>query len=245
MEILFQILGSTFIVSLVSFIGILVLIMKEKFLSKILLFLVAFSAGSLIGAAFLHLLPEALEKNEEIETSLFVIFGYVFFFFLEKFLLWHHCHKVEHVKTFGYLNLISDGIHNFIDGLIIAVSFLSSISLGIMSTLAVISHEIPQEIGDFGVLIYSRFKKKRALILNFITALTAFFGGLTGFFISSYVERFTLLLPFAAGSFIYISSSDMIPEIKKIEELKKSFLFFLVFLSGIFIMLLSKILIVF
>ncbi len=241
MEVLFQILISTFVVSLISFIGILILLIKEKILSKILLFLVAFSAGSLIGAAFLHLLPESMEKAFGIEIFLSVLFGYISFFFLEKFLLWHHCHKVEHVHTLGYVNLISDSIHNFVDGLIIAASFLSNMNLGIISSLAVISHEIPQEIGDFGVLLFSGFKKKKALILNFIVALAALAGGIVGFFIFFHVEKFiSLLLPFAAGSFIYISSSDMIPEIKKTEDLKSSIFLFLIFLFGIFIMFSSK-----
>ncbi|MGC8812151.1 MAG: ZIP family metal transporter [Candidatus Aenigmatarchaeota archaeon] len=243
MNTLLLILSSTIIVSLISFVGILVLLIKGKMLRKILLFLVAFSAGSLIGAAFLHLLPEAVEKSFGVEIFLSVLLGYVSFFFLEKFLLWHHCHEIEHVHTLGYVNLISDAIHNFVDGLIIAASFLSSLSLGIISSLAVISHEIPQEIGDFGVLLYSGFKKKKALLLNFIVALTALAGGIAGFFVSSYVEKFTsLLLPFAAGSFIYISSSDMIPELKKIEGLEKSSFVFLVFLVGILLMFISKVL---
>jgi zinc and cadmium transporter len=242
MEVLAAIVGSTILVSLISFVGIFVLLIKGKILSKILLFLVAFSAGSLIGAAFLHLLPEAMEKSFGIEMFLSVLFGYISFFFLEKFLLWHHCHEVEHVHTLGYVNLISDSIHNFVDGLIIAASFLSSTSLGIISSLAVIFHEIPQEIGDLGVLLFSGFKKKKALILNFIVALAALAGGIVGFFISSHVEKFTsLLLPFAAGSFIYISSSDMIPEIRKIEGLKNSFSIFLVFLLGILLMYFSKV----
>ncbi|MFH8109163.1 MAG: ZIP family metal transporter [Candidatus Aenigmatarchaeota archaeon] len=240
MDIL-PILASTFIVSSISFVGLAVLLIKEKLLGKILLVLVAFSAGSLVGAAFLHLLPEAMEKSSGIEIFSSVLFGYVSFFFLEKFLLWHHCHKVEHVHTLGYVNLISDAIHNFVDGLIIAASFLSSFSLGIITTLAVIFHEIPQEIGDFGVLLYSKFKKRKALTLNFLVALAAFAGGILGFFVSAHTEKFTsFLLPFAAGSFIYISSSDMIPEIKKAEGLKKSFILFLIFILGILLMLASK-----
>ncbi|MCS7106139.1 MAG: ZIP family metal transporter [Candidatus Aenigmarchaeota archaeon] len=240
MDIL-PIIASTLTVSLISFIGILVLLIKEKLLGKILLILVAFSAGSLIGASFLHLLPEVMEKSLGVEIFVSILFGYVSFFFLEKFLLWHHCHKVEHVHTLGYVNLISDAIHNFIDGLIIAASFLSSFNLGIITTSAVIFHEVPQEIGDFGVLLYSKFKKRKALILNFIVALAALAGGIVGFFVSSHVEEFTsLLLPFAAGSFIYISSSDMIPEIKKTEGLKRSSLLFLIFILGIMLMFASR-----
>jgi len=242
MMLLFYILLSTFIVSLISFIGILVLSIRERILSKVLLLLVAFAAGSLLGVSFFHLLPEAMETSEGFEVFASVLSGYVFVYFLEKFLLWHHCHKVKHVHTLGYANLISDSIHNFIDGLTIAVSFLSSVGLGIVSTLAISWHEIPQEIGDFGVLLYSRINKRKAIYLNFASALACVLGGLLGFFISSHVGNIvSLLLPFAAGNFIYISSSDMIPEIKKSERLKESLTLFLVFLLGIFVMLFSKI----
>jgi len=141
------------------------------------------------------------------------------------------------------MNLIGDTIHNFTDGLIIAASFITNFHLGIVTTLAIAFHEIPQEIGDFGVLLYSGFKKSKALILNFLAALTVVFGGIVGYFISAYLELFTIfLLPLAAGGFIYIASSDLIPEIRKEEDLKKSLLTLLIFLIGILIMWFARLL---
>jgi len=238
MKLLLWILLSTFLVSLISFIGIFTLILKEKLLNKILLVLVSFSAGALMGGAFLHLIPEALEKVKETEIFLFVLGGIVLFFLIEKVLRWRHCHKGKcDVHSFAYMNLIGDGVHNLIDGLIIAASFLADVGLGIITTIAVALHEIPQEIGDFGVLVYGGLKKSKALFLNFITALMAVLGGITGFYFSSYKEiSLMFLLPFAAGGFIYIAASDLIPEIKKEVNLKKSLLYFSIFVLGIVLM---------
>jgi zinc and cadmium transporter len=229
---------STFIISLISFIGIFTLTLKDKLLDKIVLLLVSLSAGALMGGAFLHLLPESVELHEGLDIFLFVLVGFALFFLIEKVLHWRHCHKGEcQVHTFTYMNLIGDSIHNFIDGLIMATSFVISIPLGLTTTMAIALHEIPQEIGDFGVLIYGGFTKKKALILNFLTALTAVLGGLIGFFISNMVENVKLfILPFAAGGFLYIAASDLIPEIRKEIRLKKSMICFGIFILGIFIM---------
>jgi zinc and cadmium transporter len=229
---------STFIISLISFIGIFTLALKDKLLDKIVLLLVSLSAGALMGGAFLHLLPESVELSEGLDVFLFVLVGFALFFLIEKVLHWRHCHKGEcKVHTFTYMNLIGDSIHNFIDGLIMATSFVISIPLGMTTTMAIALHEIPQEIGDFGVLIYGGFTKKKALVLNFLTALTAVLGGLIGFFISNMVENVKLIiLPFAAGGFLYIAASDLIPEIRKETSLKKSMIYFGIFIVGIFIM---------
>jgi len=241
MNILFLIIGSTFLISLIAFVGMITLFLKERLLSKILLILVAFSAGALMGGAFLHLLPEAVSKSIDIEIFWWVLVGFIFFFLMEKVLQWHHCHKTRHPHTFGYMNLIGDAIHNFTDGLIIAASFIVNPSLGIATTIVIAAHEIPQEIGDFGVLIYSGFKKFKALTLNFIAALTVVIGGLTGYFISAYIQQsIFFLLPLAAGGFIYIASSDLIPEIRKEVEAKKSFLIFITFLIGILLMWIAR-----
>jgi zinc and cadmium transporter len=250
MTTLFYILLSTFLISLISFIGVLILFLKEKFLNNILLILVAFSAGTLIGGAFLHLIPEAINKVGLEETSLFkvflyLLFGFCIFFILEQFIGWHHHHTKEHpeIKSFSYLILISDAIHNFIDGLIIAASFLVALPIGMITTLMVALHEIPQEIGDFGVLVYSGFKKIKALFLNFLSGASAILGGLFGFLISEKIgESIVFLLPFAAGSFIYIACSDLIPEIKSQASSPKSIIHFLVFLLGIGLMLGMKLL---
>jgi len=246
MGILFYILISTFLISLISFLGAITLFLKEKLLNKILLILVAFSAGSLLGGAFFHLIPEAIERVgvEGISNLFFyLILGLCLFFILENFLNWHHHHAMEHpeIKSFSYLILISDTIHNFIDGLIIAGSFVVSFQVGVVTALAVVLHEIPQELGDFGVLVYGGFKKSKALFLNFLSALAAIFGGFFGFLLSERIGNSTIfLLPFAAGNFIYIAASDLLPEIKHKESLRKSSIHFFVFLLGIVLMLLIK-----
>jgi len=242
MIILFYILISNFIISLISLIGIFTLMIKEKLLQKILLFLVSLSAGALMGGAFIHLLPEAQEKYRDGNMFLIVLLSFIFFFFVEKLLHWRHCHKGKcEIHTFGYMNLFGDAVHNFIDGLVIAATFLTDIKLGIATSLAVFLHEIPQEIGDFGVLLYSGFGRKKAIISNFLVALTAVLGGLIGYFLSFSIDRFTTyLLPFTAGGFIYIAASDLMPEIRKETNLKKSLVSFAVFIVGILLMFLVK-----
>ena len=239
---LLLILSSTFIVSIISLIGVVTLAIKEKFLKTILFLLIAFSAGALIGGAFLHLIPEAIEKSNPPEVFILVLAGFVLFFLLEKYLYWRHCHDgICHVHTFSYLNLIGDGLHNFIDGLVIAGSFIASVRLGIFTTLLVIIHEIPQELGDFGVLVYGGFSRQKALFYNFISALTAFIGAILGYFLSTKISGFSyILLSFTAGGFIYISSSDLIPEIHKETEQKKSFLSLVFFLLGIGLMFILR-----
>lgn len=242
MTTLFYILISNFIISLVGLIGIFTLTIKEKLLQKILLFLVSLSAGALMGGAFIHLLPEAQEKYRNGNMFLIVLLSFIFFFLIEKLLHWRHCHKGKcEIHTFGYMNLFGDSIHNFIDGLVIAATFLTDIKLGIATSLAVILHEIPQEIGDFGVLLYAGFGKKKAIIANFLIALTAVLGGLVGYFLSFSIDRFTTyLLPFTAGGFIYIAASDLMPEIRKETNLKKSLVSFAVFIMGVLLMFLVK-----
>ena len=216
MSELLAILASVTAVSIVSLIGILFVGMKESFVGRVLMALVGFSSGSLIGAAFIDLLPEALEKTGQ-AIFYYVIVGIVFFFAMEKFLYWRHCHDEKcPIHIFAYLNLMGDGIHNFIDGTIIAASFLASYPLGYAATLAVIFHEIPQELGDFGVLLYGGFGKRKALTYNFMSALAAVAGSLVTYYLASSiygVEWF--LIPFAAGGFIYIAATDLMPELHK------------------------------
>jgi len=229
---------STFFISLVAFVGLVGLVVKENLLNKILSSLVALSAGTLIGAAFLDLIPEAVMQSTTSAVFSFVLIGFVFFFFTEKLLYWRHCHEGQcPVHTFAYLNLLGDGIHNFIDGLVIAASFIADTHLGLITTLAIFLHEVPQEIGDFGVLIYAGIEKKKALFFNFLTALTAILGGTIGYFLFSFVRAQTsFLIPFAAGGFIYIAASDLIPEMRKETDKKESFLTLTVFLLGILTM---------
>jgi zinc and cadmium transporter len=240
---LIQILVATFVVSLISLVGILTLFLKKELLNKVLLVLVALSAGGLLGGAFLHLLPEAVEEaGATLDIFLYLLLGFCLFFVLEQFLRWRHEHGTVHkVQPFSYLILISDSVHNFIDGLIIAASFVVSFHIGIVTTLAVALHEIPQELGDFGVLIYGGFSRARALTFNYISAITAIVGGVTGYYLSSAMEDSTIyLLSFAAGSFIYIAAADLIPEIKHTTDLKRSLLHFVAFLAGLALMLVIR-----
>lgn len=246
---LIYILIATFLISAIAFIGALTLFLKQELLNKVLLILVSFSAGALIGGAFLHLIPEAIikvgiEEGEILKVFLYLIFGFVIFFILEQFISWHHhhdCVDCEKVAPFSYLVLISDGFHNFIDGFIIAASFIISFPVGLVTTLAVALHEIPQEIGDFGVLVYGGMKRTKALLLNFLSALVVVFGGIAGFFLSERIgDSIVFLLPFAAGNFIYIAASDLIPEIKHNKTSQNSVTCFFLFLLGIILMLLLK-----
>jgi zinc and cadmium transporter len=161
---------------------------------------------------------------------------------MEQFIKWHHHHSVDHpeIKPFSYLILFSDSLHNFIDGLVIAGSFVVGTGAGMVTSLAVVLHEVPQEIGDFAVLICGGFKKKQALFFNFISASLAILGGVVGFFIFKDMENVSFLLPFTAGSFIYIAASDLIPQIKEELGFKKSAIHFLLFLAGIAMMFLMK-----
>src|SRR4030042_3986025 len=237
-----DILIATFLISSGALIGIFSLAARKDLLEKILLFLVGLSAGTLMGGAFLHLIPEAAEKLELSTVFSIVLFAFIIFYLIEKIFHWRHCHKGHCVvHPFGYVNLIGDSVHNFIDGLIIAATFLVDVRLGITTTLAIAFHEIPQEIGDFGVLVYSGFEKIRALTLNFLVALTVVAGGIVGYFLSFNIENLVIyLLPFAAGGFLYISTSDLIPEIRKETNVKKSLISFSFFLIGIVIMYLAK-----
>lgn len=230
---------ATFIISLISFVGVFTLALNKKLLNSIVFYLVALAAGALLGGAFFHLIPEAFAEFPEAPIFVYVLTGFILFFMIEKVLHWRHCHK-EHceIHTFAYTSLIGDSVHNFIDGLVIAAGFMVNPALGITTTVAIALHEIPQEIGDFGVLVHGGFKKTKALFYNFLTAVTAVIGGIVGYFVSN-PTFLSFLLPFTAGGFIYISASDLIPEIRKEISINKSIFIFAMFLIGIGIMYFS------
>ncbi|MBS4014405.1 MAG: ZIP family metal transporter [Bacteroidetes bacterium] len=231
---------SVLIVSLISLIGVFAFAIKEEKLKKTLLLLVSFSAGALLGGAFFHLLPEATEEIGFEKVALYTLIGLILFFILEKFIRWRHCHVVtseNHPHPIGYMNLVGDAVHNFIDGTIIAAAYIISLPLGLTTTLAVILHEVPQEIGDFGILLHAGFKKKRALLFNFLSALFALIGCLATFALDQFIENLSLfLIPFAAGGFIYIAGADLIPELKKERGFNKSFFQLIALLLGIVLM---------
>ncbi|MBI2134656.1 ZIP family metal transporter [Candidatus Woesearchaeota archaeon] len=235
-------LASVLIVSIISLIGVIALSIKVEKLRKLLIYLVSFAAGALLGDAFIHLLPEAVEdKGFEATISLYVLFGIGFSFLIEKVVHWHHFHyplEEGHVHPFAIMNLVGDMVHNFIDGIIIAASYMVNIPVGIATTIAVILHEIPQEISDFGVLLHGGFTKAKALFYNFLTALTAVLGAIATLFIGSRIEGITTsLAAFAAGAFIYIAGSDLIPELHKGKfDWRRSLLQFAMIAMGVSVM---------
>jgi len=242
--VLFWILASTFIVSLISLIGIIALTIKDNLLHKIIFCLIGFSAGALIGSAFLHILPEALQKTNSTIVFYHLILGISLFFLMERYLHWRHCHDKDcHVHAFTYLNLFGEAFHNFIDGVAIAASFIISIKLGVVTTLAIVFHEIPKEMGNFGVLIYGGFSRQKALFYNYICGLTAIVGALAGYFVFDFAHGLlNFIMPVTAGGFLYIAMSDLIPQVHKESDQKRATLAFIAFLLGIIFMGLTKVL---
>jgi zinc and cadmium transporter len=239
--IYFYAFSSVIIVSLISLIGVFSLALKEEFVKKYIGLFISLAVGALLGDAFIHLIPEIFKNSSNsILVSLLIIFGILIFFTIEKFLHWHH-HGEDtdklNIHPVGKLLLFTDGFHNLIDGIIIGVSFLISIPIGIATTIAVVFHEIPQEIGDFAVLLHAGYEKKRALWLNFLSALTAVFGVFIALIFGSIAETFTIwILPIAAGGFIYIAVADLIPELHRTEGLRQSILQIITAIIGILIM---------
>ena len=234
--------ASVLTISLVSLTGVFALSLKEDFLRKYLFMFISLAVGALLGDSFIHIIPEALENFPNTnQAGLLIIAGLIIFFILEKFFHWHHHgedREKTHINSMGKLVLFSDGIHNFIDGMIIGTSFILSVPVGIATTIAVVLHEIPQEVGDFAVLLHSGYSKTRALWLNFLSALSSVLG-LTLILLLNQVEQTITLyfLPIAAGGFIYIAVADLIPELQKTKEVKYSILQLLAVILGVLAML--------
>lgn len=247
MSILVYILLFTFIGSVASLIGGIILLAKEKFAIKISHFLSSFAAGVLLGTAFLDLLPEAYEHSSEVNLFFWVLAGLLGFFLLERFIHWFHHHGAgEHSDLKGKnrslvsLVVIGDSIHNFIDGVVIAATFLVSIPLGIVTSLAVAAHEIPQEIGDFGILLHRGIRKNRVLMINILSAAVSLLGAiLTYLFKDSVIGILPIFLSLAAGFFIYIASSDLIPEIHNEEKRVVALVETLLLFVGVLVVLVS------
>ncbi len=240
-EIWFYTIAGVVVVSLVSFMGALTLAIQIDKLKRILLFFVSFAAGALLGDAFIHLLPETFQETQAVFTSsLFILAGIVLFFILEKIIFWRHCHiptSEDHPHPVGLINLVGDAFHNFIDGVIIAGSFLVNPALGLSTTIAVFLHEIPQEIGDFSILIHAGYSRGKALLFNFLSALTAVLGAVITLIIGVSVQNVAhILVPFTIGGFIYIAAADLIPEIYRERRTGHSFAQLVFFLLGIGVM---------
>jgi zinc and cadmium transporter len=229
------------LMSAIALIGSVTLTLREESLRKLLLPLVALASGTLLGGALFHMIPASVDKlGNHLSIYVWILIGFTIFLALEQFLHWHHCHRApsEH-RPLTYLILIADGIHNFIGGLAVAGAFLIDIRVGISAWIAAAAHEVPQELGDFGILIHGGWKKGIALLYNFLSALTFLVGGLVAYSASRTIDV-TFLLPFAAGNFIYIAAADLIPEIKHEESAALNVVHFLSFFAGIALLLIVR-----
>jgi zinc and cadmium transporter len=240
---------SVFCVSLISFVGLFTFGMRTERLRSLLIYLVSFAAGALFGDAFLHIIPEVVERQGfELPVSLSFLAGIVLFLVIEKSIHLHQFHPLEaeengrgltnRLRPYVFTNLVGDAIHNFGDGLIIGASYLVSVPVGIATSFAVALHEIPHEIGNYSILVRGGMSRAKALLVNFLTALLAFCGALIALLLSRYAEGVqNLVLPIAAGGFIYVAGSDLIPELhKESDTLRKVLLQLLVFVGGIALM---------
>ena len=240
-------LGSVILVSLLSLVGILTLSFNRARLRKLLIFMVAFAVGALFGDVFIHLLPESFEKiGANLTTALLVISGFLVFFILEKFIRWRHVGSAageKQVRPVVTMNLIGDAAHNLIDGMLIAASYMVSVPIGITTTLAILLHEIPQEIGDFGILVHGGLSVRKALLFNLMAATLAIFGALITLVIGEQFRDFAAyLLPLTAGGFIYIAGPDLIPELQQERKISVSVVQLIALLLGIAIMALLTLL---
>ncbi|MBT8066210.1 MAG: ZIP family metal transporter [Gammaproteobacteria bacterium] len=228
--------------SAIAMVGSVTLVLKPATLDRLLLPLVAFAAGSLIGGAFFHMIPAAvIEIGDILNVGVLVVAGFTVFFLLEQLLHWHHCHRASSdcKQPLTYLILIGDGLHNFLGGLAIAGTFLIDIRLGITSWLAAAAHEVPQELGDFGVLVHGGWSKRRALLFNVLSGLTFLLGGLVSYALS-FQMNISWVIPFAAGNFLYIGASDLVPEVNKHHDLRANAVHLLAFVLGLALLLFAK-----
>jgi zinc and cadmium transporter len=244
MNTLLWIIAGGLLMSAIALVGSVTLLLKPQTLDRIILPLVAFAAGSLIGGAFFHMMPAGIAQlGSGTAFYVWIVAGFICFFALEQLLHWHHCHRASAScrKPLTYLVLIGDGLHNFIGGLSIAGTFIVDARLGVMAWLAAAAHEIPQELGDFGVLVHGGWDRRRALVFNVLSALTFLAGGLLTY-AASFTMDVSFLIPFAAGNFLYIGASDLVPEVKHHDKPGANVVNFLSFFSGVALMLLIKVL---
>ena len=230
------------LMSAIALVGSVTVVLKERTLERIIKPLVAFAAGSLLGGAFFHMIPTSLDGTAaRLSTHIWTLIGFTTFFALEQFLHWHHCSRASSdcKKPLTYLILIGDGLHNFLGGLAIAGTFLIDINVGMSAWLAAVAHEVPQELGDFGVLIHGGWSRGRALFFNVLSGLTFLFGGIIAYFASSRIDV-AFLVPFAAGNFIYVGASDLVPEVNKHHDLKTNMIHFASFAAGIGLLLVIR-----
>lgn len=234
MSTLAWILVSGVLMSAIALVGAVTLVLPRQRLQRILMPLVALAAGTLLGGGLFHMIPGALVAGGSVRSVfLWVLVGFSSFLALEQFLHWHHCHRGESgcQHPIGYLILLGDGLHNFMGGLAVAGAFLVDVRVGIVAWIAAAAHEVPQELGDFGILVYSGWSRRRALLFNVLSALTFLLGGIVAY-LASFKADVTFLLPLAAGNFIYIAASDLVPEVNKPRDLWHGAVHLACFLGG-------------
>ncbi len=234
---------SGLLMSAIALTGSLTLLLRKNTLHKIMIPLVAFAAGCLIGGAFFHMIPAGLAHSGfSLSFFVWIVFGFSSFFALEQLLHWQHCNRTESdsKQPLGYMILVADALHNLLGGLAIGGTFLIDIRLGITAWLVAAAHEIPQELGDFAVLIHSGWSNRKALLFNVLSGLTFLIGGLMAYLFAGQID-ITFLLPLAAGNFLYIGASDLVPEVNKQGSDVNNWVYFLAFLVGVLLMLLFKI----
>ncbi|MFC1768627.1 ZIP family metal transporter [Nanoarchaeota archaeon] len=234
------VLVSVIIVSLISVVFAVPFLLKKKISSKILLFLLSMSVGVLLSTVFMDFLPEVVEHGYEFDIALYILLGFIVMFLLEKFVHFKHSEKCSredghgHAYNLAPVNLVGDAVHNFLDGLVIAGAYAINITLGITATISVIFHEIPQEIADFGVLLYSGLSKKKALLFNFLSAITAIVGAVVGIILIDKMHGFSdFIIPFAAGNFIYIAASNLVPQLHRHCKLRDTIIHVFAIVLGI------------
>jgi zinc and cadmium transporter len=236
---LWWIVSASLLMGLISLVGALTLVVSASHFKRLILPLVALSAGSLLGGALFHLQPEAVEMmGEGLAPWIWCAAGFVVFFVIERYLQWRHCQEdhCDHREPKGWLILFADGIHNVVDGLAVGGAFVADIRLGLMSCLVIAVHEIPQELGDFGILMHCGWRPARALLFNFLASLTFLLGGLVAWGITRELDV-SYLLAVGAGSFLYIAAADLLPELARERHGGASLLHFLLFVGGIGLML--------
>lgn len=242
MSVLAWIIVGGLLMSAIAMVGSITLLLKPETLQRLLLPLVSIAAGSLVGGAFFHMIPGGIaESGSSIGFFVWVVAGFCTFFALEELLHWHHCRrsKTECKQPLTYLILVGDGLHNFIGGSAIVGAFIIDIRLGITAWLIAAAHEIPQELGDFEVLIHGGWGKQKALLFNVLSALTFLLGGLLTYMMSFNIDV-AFLIPFAAGNFIYIGASDLVPEVKEHDDVWVNITNFFCFITSLGFMLLIK-----
>lgn len=238
---------SVFVISVISLVGIAVIAIGERRIEQTIFVFVSLAAGAMFGDAFIHIVPEAFAKPERaMASSTYLLLGILTFFILEKFLRWRHVHELgnknaQRIQPVGYLNLFADAAHNLIDGMLVGAAYSVSVSVGLATSFAIILHEIPQELGDFAVLVQAGFSRTRALVFNFLSGLLAIAGAIVSLVASSSLATFSeCMLPFTAGGFIYIAGCDLLPELHKEHNPSKSAVQLIALLSGVGLMFLLR-----